>query len=436
MLAVSHFLGRTQGHDIAFVDQDHAIGDQKGAGQLVSDHDNRHVEGFFQLQNKLVDAGGDNGVQPRGRLVEKKNLWVHGQRASHRGPFLHTAAEFGRHVVFEAREADLIELQADHDLDGGFLELGVFAQRKSDVFADGHGAEQCATLKGHAQALANLIALGIGTGDEILAANPHFAGTGHFQANERSKQGALAGARTAEDDHGFAALHIEVNAVEDLAATVGDAEIAQRDHRAIGRGLAWVEILASSVAPHAPPRKKNSAVKTRSTRTTMKIEITTARVVERPTCSAPPPVDRPSRQPTAVMVMPNIKALTRPVITSRRNNASSEALMYLIKVKSACATPKSEPPKTPMKLAQMVRHGSMTIMAINFGATRKWTGLMAMVSSASISSLTFMVPSSAATAEPERPITTMAVMSGPSSRDMEMATALATKVMAPKRLSS
>jgi hypothetical protein len=51
---------------------------------------------------------------------------------------------------------------------------------------------------------------------------------------------------------------------------------------------------------------------------------------------------------------------------------------------------------------------------------------MAMVSSASISSVTFIVPISAAKAEPERPITMMAVINGPSSRVIEMATALAT----------
>ena len=68
----------------------------------------------------------------------------------------------------------------------------------------------------------------------------------------------------------------------------------------------------------------------------------------------------------------------------------------------------------------------MTIMARNFGVTRKRIGLIAIVSSASISSVTFIVPISAANAEPERPMTTMAVMSGPSSLDMEIATAVAT----------
>src|SRR5213082_2816970 len=44
--------------------------------------------------------------------------------------------------------------------------------------------------------------------------------------------------------------------------------------------------------------------------------------------------------------------------------------------------------------------------------------------------------SGSANAEPDRPMTTMAVISGPSSRVMEIATALATKFMAPNLRSS
>ena len=58
-----------------------------------------------------------------------------------------------------------------------------------------------------------------------------------------------------------------------------------------------------------------------------------------------------------------------------------------------------------------------------------------MVSNASSSSVTRMVAISAAKAEPDLPITTMAVMRGPSSRVMEMETRLATNCMAPRRCS-
>src|SRR5436309_3093580 len=49
-------------------------------------------------------------------------------------------------------------------------------------------------------------------------------------------------------------------------------------------------------------KKKKSTVNTRSTRITRKIDTTTARVVERPTCSAPAPVESPSWHPTAVIL--------------------------------------------------------------------------------------------------------------------------------------
>ena len=55
-----------------------------------------------------------------------------------------------------------------------------------------------------------------------------------------------------------------------------------------------------------------------------------------------------------------------------------------------------------------------------------------MVTSASISSLTFIVPISAAKAEPERPARMIAVISGPSSRSTASATAFATQISAPK----
>ena len=90
----------------------------------------------------------------------------------------------------------------------------------------------------------------------------------------------------------------------------------------------------------------------------------------------------------------------------------------------------------PIEFAQIVRHGSIIIMATNFGVTRKWIGSIAMVSSASISSVTFMVPISAANADPDLPITTMAVINGPSSLVIEMATALATMLIAPNFRSS
>ena len=58
-----------------------------------------------------------------------------------------------------------------------------------------------------------------------------------------------------------------------------------------------------------------------------------------------------------------------------------------------------------------------------------------MIFSASTSSFTVMVPSSAAKAEPVRPASTTPASSGPSSRSSEMPTRFGTKTSAPKRRS-
>lgn len=87
-------------------------------------------------------------------------------------------------------------------------------------------------------------------------------------------------------------------------------------------------------------------------------------------------------------------------------------------------------------LAQMVRQGSITSMARNLGAMRKRMGLMAMVSSASISSLTFMVPNFGGEGRTRASNHHDGVINGPSSRDMETATAVATALIAPNLRSS
>ena len=92
---------------------------------------------------------------------------------------------------------------------------------------------------------------------------------------------------------------------------------------------------------------------------------------------------------------------------------------------SSFIVPMRNPPKIPMASAQSVRSGRATIIARNRGTTRKRTGSAASVRSASICSVTCIVPSSAAMDEPTRPATMSAVMTGPISRTTERATRLA-----------
>ena len=91
----------------------------------------------------------------------------------------------------------------------------------------------------------------------------------------------------------------------------------------------------------------------------------------------------------------------------------------------------SMPPVTPSTSANTVSRGSTSTSATILGSTSNSMGSMPSVRSASISSVTAMVPIWAAQAEPERPAMMIAVISGANSRSMDRPTRSATKMFAP-----
>ncbi len=86
----------------------------------------------------------------------------------------------------------------------------------------------------------------------------------------------------------------------------------------------------------------------------------------------------------------------------------------------------SAPPTRLAKLKNSVITGTTASDDSSLGPTRKRTGLMPMVESASSSSFTCMVPISAAKALPERAASKMAVTSGPISRNITSPSMLGT----------
>ena len=78
----------------------------------------------------------------------------------------------------------------------------------------------------------------------------------------------------------------------------------------------------------------------------------------------------------------------------------------------------------------MTRNGSITIPEITRGTNRYCTGSVASAFNASICSVTRIVPISAAIEEPTRPVTISPTSTGDSSRSIDKATALPTKLSA------
>src|SRR5206468_7179984 len=103
---------------------------------------------------------------------------------------------------------------------------------------------------------------------------------------------ALPRAGITDDDRGLAVRHAQREPVQHRAAVERLAQVLKLDHR-----------------------KSTRAQKASSTSSST-AEYTTARVVLRPTPSAPPRVESPTMQPTSAIVKPKLELFSRPNQTS------------------------------------------------------------------------------------------------------------------------
>ncbi len=142
---------------------------------------------------------------------------------------------------------------------------------------------------------------------------------------------------------------------------------------------------------------------------------TTDAVVARPTPSAPPRVSKPMWTEMSGITKPNTTPLAIEYMRSQlcqksrapyRNDSCPRPIVNL------AAT---IPAPTPTRSARPTSSGIARVHAIRRGAAITATGSRPSEYRASICSETFMVPSSAVIRAPTRPITTKAVITGPSS---------------------
>ena len=94
--------GRAVGNDAAFIQENHAVGDQKSAREFMGDNNNSDPKSFFQFEQQLVDSRGDDRIEACRRLIKKKNFRIHGHGAGYRCALFHSAAQLRGHVIFIA----------------------------------------------------------------------------------------------------------------------------------------------------------------------------------------------------------------------------------------------------------------------------------------------------------------------------------------------
>jgi hypothetical protein len=141
MVVAEEVLPVTDRNESALVQHRQAIGDPLGALHGVRHDQHRHAEGTLQEQNQLVDAGRDDRIEPRRRLVEHENLGIERHGARDRRPLLHPARELMGQQCPGPGQSDGFQLQPNHQRDHRIGERGEFLQGQCDVLLDRQGIE-------------------------------------------------------------------------------------------------------------------------------------------------------------------------------------------------------------------------------------------------------------------------------------------------------
>src|SRR2546425_2901542 len=266
VLGLQDLLARAHGADLRLPQQRDAVGHAERAAHVVRHHHAGDTDLVLQPLNQPVDHVGVHGVEPGGRLVVQQVLGLARDRAGDAAPLAHPARELGRelqrHLGGEVDEAQALP----HPV--GAVAVVVVARlvrdAEADVLVHAHGVEQRTGLK-HVpdvgSQLGELLAL---EQRHVQAVHDHVARVGLDEADDVLEQHALAHAGGAEQRHGAAVVHLEVDAVQHHVVQEPLGEALELDHQPSSSLV--ITVSSSRMVTH---------------------EATTDWVVARPTPSAP-----------------------------------------------------------------------------------------------------------------------------------------------------
>lgn len=188
----------------------------------MRDHDDGHAEVAlnFEEQGENDFAGG--GIEVTRRLVGEKNFGAVDQRTRDGGTLLFAAGKLGRPMADAFIETNVFERFANACGALGAIDFGE-AQRKLDIFFEGHARKKVKGLKDHADGIAAVAGEVRGRKvREVLAVGADGAGSGAIEAGHEVEKGGFAGAGAAEEGQEITALNGEGDVVD--GADDGSAE--------------------------------------------------------------------------------------------------------------------------------------------------------------------------------------------------------------------
>ena len=104
------------------------------------------------VEGQLVDHRGHDGVETGCWLVAEEEFGIQREGTGKADAFPHSSTELGGFKIFEAGEADELQLHFHDHLDEGGIDLAVFLKRQSNILADGHRLKKGTELKVHSKA--------------------------------------------------------------------------------------------------------------------------------------------------------------------------------------------------------------------------------------------------------------------------------------------
>src|SRR6266542_2382274 len=282
ILRVQELLRRGIVENLAPSEQRHTVTDLLRALHVVRDRHDRGLQLLAHLQDHFVDDVGHNRIQARVRLVEEKDLRLVRDRPGKPDAAAHSSGQL-RGTLF----VDVLQV---HDLQALVNAVPHLSRRppraaqwKGDVVEDRHGIEEGSLLERHAEFLANVVALDVRECPEVFPGDVDLARVRLDQSDQVLEQHALPGAGRPHDHQRLPTGHGEREPVQNRLLAEGLVEVwgAQAGPVLVGSAVA---------GPSFFHPQYSSFVRKKSVTRMARLPETTARVVERPTPSAPPVV--------------------------------------------------------------------------------------------------------------------------------------------------